>query len=60
MSELVLLTVKEVAEMLGLSERTVYRLADSGAIRTYPGEVDTYLRTCRSGAKSAELSCRPS
>ncbi len=32
MSEPVLLTVKEVAETLGLSERTVYRLADSGAI----------------------------
>jgi len=28
----VLLTVKEVAEMLGLSERTIYRLADSGAM----------------------------
>ena len=26
----VLLTVKEVAEMLGLSERTVYRLSDAG------------------------------
>lgn len=30
MSPPVLLTVKEVAEMLGLSERTVYRLADAG------------------------------
>jgi excisionase family DNA binding protein len=30
MSTPVLLTVKEVAEMLGLSERTVYRLSDAG------------------------------
>jgi len=32
----VLLTVKEVAELLGFSERTVYRLADSG---TMPGPI---------------------
>ena len=32
MNTSVLLTVKEVAEMLGLSERTVYRLADSGTM----------------------------
>ena len=53
MSEPVLLTVKEVAEMLGLSERTVYRLADMGkmprpvkigaAVRWRRSELDTWI-----------------
>ncbi len=53
MSEPVLLTVKEVAEMLGLSERTVYRLADVGkmprpvkigaAVRWRKKELDTWI-----------------
>ena len=53
MSELVLLTVKEVAETLGLSERTVYRLADVGkmprpvkigaAVRWRRNELDTWI-----------------
>ena len=53
MSEPVLLTVKEVAEMLGLSERTVYRLADMGkmprpvkigaAVRLRRNELDTWI-----------------
>jgi prophage regulatory protein len=53
MSEPVLLTVKEVAEMLGLSERTVYRLADMGkmprpvkigaAVRWRRTELDTWI-----------------
>jgi excisionase family DNA binding protein len=53
MSEPVLLTVKEVAEMLGLSERTVYRLADvakmprpvkiGAAVRWRKKELDTWI-----------------
>jgi len=53
MSESLLLTVKEVAEMLGLSERTVYRLADVGkmprpvkigaAVRWRKKELDTWI-----------------
>jgi len=53
MSEPVLLTVKEVAEMLGLSERTVYRLTDMGkmprpvkigaAVRWRRSELDTWI-----------------
>lgn len=49
----VLLTVKEVAEMLGLSERTVYRLADGGnmprpvkigaAVRWRRNELDMWI-----------------
>jgi prophage regulatory protein len=53
MSTPVLLTVKEVAETLGLSERTVYRLADMGkmprpvkigaAVRWRRNELDTWI-----------------
>ncbi len=53
MSTPVLLTVKEVAEMLGLSERTVYRLADVGnmprpvkigaAVRWRRNELDQWI-----------------
>ncbi len=53
MSAPVLLTVKEVAETLGLSERTVYRLADMGkmprpvkigaAVRWRRIELDTWI-----------------
>ena len=48
-----LLTVKEVAEMLGLSERTVYRLSDAGnmpspvklgaAVRWRVKELDSWI-----------------
>jgi len=49
----VLLTVKEVAEMLGLSERTIYRLSDAGnmpspvklgaAVRWRTKELETWI-----------------
>lgn len=53
MSNHALMNVKDVAEMLGLSERTVYRLADAGnmprpvklgaAVRWRKKELDTWI-----------------
>ena len=65
MSEPVLLTVKEVAEMLGLSERTVYRLADvnkmprpvkiGAAVRWRRNELDTWIEDgCPTSPKKAK------
>ena len=61
MNATALITVKEVAETLGLSERTVYRLADMGkmprpvkigaAVRWRRNELDQWIEdgcpTCR-------------
>jgi len=72
MSGPVLLTVKEVARRLRVSASLVYQLVDPGklachrignrrgAIQIRPEDVDTYLRTCRSGVKSTELPRSPS
>ena len=67
MSAPVLLTVKEVAEMLGLSERTVYRLADMGkmprpvkigaAVRWRRNELDQWIEDgCPTIPKKAKKS----
>jgi excisionase family DNA binding protein len=61
----VLLTVKEVAETLGFSERTVYRLADSGAmprpvkigaaVRWRRNELDQWIEDgCPAGQRKAK------
>ncbi len=67
MSAPVLLTVKEVAEMLGLSERTVYRLADVGnmprpvkigaAVRWRRNELDQWIEEgCPARQREAKKS----
>ena len=53
MNATALITVKEVAEMLGLSERTIYRLSDAGdmpnpvklgaAVRWRKQELETWI-----------------
>ena len=61
----VLLNVKEVAEMLGLSERTVYRLADMGnmprpvkigaAVRWRRNELDQWIEEgCPASQRTAK------
>ena len=47
MTTATLLNVKEVAEMLGLSERTIYRLSDAGSMPT-PVKLGSSVRWRRS------------
>jgi excisionase family DNA binding protein len=60
MSTPALLTVKEVAETLGLSERTVYRLADMGKMPR-PVKIGAAVRWRRSELNQwIEDGCPPS
>ncbi len=64
-----LLTAKEVAHLLNVSERTVYRLARLGHLRPhdvagskrwFPADVRVYLYRLRSGEfKTDDVSAKP-